>query len=760
MTFVLMAALAFAQAPGSVFTPPPPQAPQPAPASPNPADPNQRIRVPRPDAPTGDNVNIASDSQQAEGSLHHLRGHAVVETSERKLQADEIDYDSDTGDVQARGNVRFKSFLEGDKIECDHGTYNIDDQTGIFWEVRGTSPARIVSRPGQLTTTNPFYFEGKWAERKEDRYVVHEGFITDCKIPKPWWMLTAPKFDIIYHQRAIGYHAVFHIKRLPLFYFPIFYKSLKKLPRESGFLEPTFGHSSLFGEFFGLGYYWAINRSYDFLYRGEYYSLRGLASTVSFRGKVTPGTDFAFLLYGVDDREKQGGYQFNFNARSDLGDGWDARLQVNYLTSFLFRQTFSQSFQGAIFSESRSTGFVEKHWSTFGFYVIAERSEEFEDVTPADKIIIRKLPEVEFLSRDTQIVDGILPVWFSFDSSAGLMDRSEPDYQTRQFVSRLDVHPELTTTIHWAGFTLTPTVAVRETDYGSSFVNGVVSGQDVLRSDREVSLVLIPPSLERIFKSPKWVGGEKVKHVIEPRVEYSFVNGINNFNRLIHFDENDAITNTNQLTFSIANRLFVKDKDGNVNEVLSWEVSQARYFDPTFGGAVVPGQRNVIASSLELDGFAFLDGPRNYSPVVSALRFQHVVGLEWRADYDPLYKRLTNSSIRADYRFSKYLISLGHNQVRTDPVVSPRSDQVSALFGIGNGNRKGWNAAFSGYYDYRRHVLAYATTQITYNTDCCGISVEYRRFNVGARDDTQYRIAFAIANGPTLGNMRKQERIF
>ena len=251
-----------------------------------------------------------------------------------------------------------------------------------------------------------------------------------------------------------------------------------------------------------------------------------------------------------------------------------------------------------------------------------------------------------------------------------------------------------------------------------------------------------------------------MKHVIEPRVAYDFVDGVNDFNRIIRFDENDLVSNTNQVTLSIANRLFVKDKDGNVNEVLSWEVSQARYFDPTFGGAAVPGQRNVVESTVDLDGFAFLNGPRNYSPVVSALRFQHVVGLEWRVDYDPLFKHISNSGFSADWRFSKYLITLGHNQVRTDPLVSPNSNQIRALFGVGNGNRKGWNAAFSAYYDYKRDVLAFATTQVTYNTDCCGISLEYRRFNIGTRDDTQYRIAFAVSNVGTFGTLKKQERIF
>ena len=222
-----------------------------------------------PDAPGPNDVFIDAEQEESDGALRHLRGHVVIETSDRKLQADEVDFDDDTGEAEARGNVRFESYLEGDKLECDHGKYNVNDQTGIFWDVRGTSPAKIVARPGLLTTTNPFYFEGKWAERKADRYILHDGFVTDCKIPKPWWRLTAPKFDIIPHDRAIGYHAVFHVKALPLLYFPAFYKSLKRLPRKSGFLTPSIGRSSRFGEFFGLGYYWAINRSLRFPVSGR-----------------------------------------------------------------------------------------------------------------------------------------------------------------------------------------------------------------------------------------------------------------------------------------------------------------------------------------------------------------------------------------------------------------------------------------------------------------------------------------------------------
>ena len=103
-------------------------------------------------------------------------------------------------------------------------------------------------------------------------------------------------------ERAIGYHAIFRIKQLPILYAPVYRKSLEKLPRQSGFLTPNIGRSSLYGGMFGMSYYWAINRSYDTLYRIQYFTARGFAHTFDIRGKVTPGTDFSLNLYGVNDR--------------------------------------------------------------------------------------------------------------------------------------------------------------------------------------------------------------------------------------------------------------------------------------------------------------------------------------------------------------------------------------------------------------------------------------------------------------------------
>ena len=49
---------------------------------------------------------------------------------------------------------------------------------------------------------------------------------------------------------------------------------------------------------------------------------------------------------------------------------------------------------------------------------------------------------------------------------------------------------------------------------------------------------------------------------------------------------------------------------------------------------------------------------------------------------------------------------------------------------------------------------------MSYNTGCCGISFQYRRFNFGTRNENQFRAAFVIANIGSFGTLRRQERIF
>ena len=167
-----------------------------------------------------------------------------------------------------------------------------------------------------------------------------------------------------------------------------------------------------------------------------------------------------------------------------------------------------------------------------------------------------------------------------------------------------------------------PSFGIRHTAYGQRREQGSLRGMNFYRNSREFSLDIAPPSSQRIFEGPKWLG-DRVKHVIKPRIRYRFVDDIDNFDKVIRFDGRDLLTNTNEADISVMNRLYAKDAaTGGVREVASLEIWQRRYFDPEFGGALVPVSRNVFSSTVDVTPFAFIDQARNACR--SCLRFASV----------------------------------------------------------------------------------------------------------------------------------------
>jgi LPS-assembly protein len=744
--------------------PPPPAQPTPSPNV------NQKIRIPHENAPAPGDYNVDADHETVDGPWRHLRGSVRVETSDMLLQTDELDWNTETGDVEARGHVHYVNYNRGEMLDCDRAEYNIDQETGVFFNVSGTSQSQVQARPGLLTTQNPFYFRAKWAERVGDRYILHDGFLTDCILPNPWWILRAPEFDMVPGDNAVAHHAWFYLRNLPVFYVPWFYKSLKKEPRKSGFLLPDVGNSSQHGKMIGFGYYWAIDRSLDLTYRGLYYTSAGLANYLELRGKFNENDGFDLNIFGVDATQSgplaSSGVRIDAFAKYELGNGWQARGQLDYLSSFTFLQDFTQSFNEAVFSETQSVGFLTKHWDDLGLYFVGARDVEFQSTTAGQTIEIRKLPSVEANLREHELDLNKWPFWVSFDGSIGLLDRTEPLYQTARFVDRVDFSPHISTAFRWRDIQVIPTFGIRETQYGQSLSQNpqtglpVINGSPLVRNERDVTVDLVLPALERIFNHPpKWMG-EKVKHVIEPRVTYKYVNGIDQFNNIIRFDSTDILANTNQVEFSLTNRLLTKDRNGAISDFLTWQVRWDKYFDPTFGGAVTAGQRNVILPAIDLTGFDFLNGPRSYSPVSSELRVQSRVNFEWRLDYDPLFRRLANSSVSIDGRIQKWFWMFGHTDIDEPSFLEPRANQLHTRVGYGNPNSRGWNSGFDIYYDLKAGTLQWWDAQVTYNTDCCGFSVQYRRFNIGLRDDSQWQASFALSNIGTFGTLKRQQSIF
>jgi len=790
-----------AAAPTTATSAPPP-APTPSPISSSATDqehelpierPDFSVHVVRPNAPKDKKYIpwsaecLAADASDClkqavdDNGVEHLKGIAggkvVFEFPNATLKADSVDYDKDSGIAIATGNVYYRDYDHDEVMYADTAEYNTDSEFGEFHHVRGYLKAKIVARPGLLTSKDPFYFEAERVEKQPDKYILHTAFITDCEMPNPWWTLHSNLIEYYPHDHALAHDAVYRFLGVPVFYFPYFLKSLRTEPRQSGFLTPNIGHSSTRGFLFGLGYYQTLGRSMDLTYVIQDFTARGYAHHVDFRGKPTQKSDFDLIFFGVQDRGinqngallKAPGYSITGNGKIEFGDGWVARGTLDYLSSYLFHQQFTDSYTQAIFSETHSAAYVEKHFGSFTFDIGASRTQNFLDTTAGNSVLIRKSPELEVNDSFQQIADGPIPLWFSLEASYGLFHRVEPKpagetvtdfYETSQFSERADFEPSLTSAIHLGSFTFVPTITQHETFYGQSLINDTVSGATIMRSAPEARADLILPSIAKVFDR-KTIFGDKLKHVIEPRLRYDYITGISNFNNTLLFDPTDLLTNTREAEIGITNRIYSKRGD-TVTEILSWDLAEKYYFDPAFGGALIPGQRNVFASELDLTGYSFLDGVRRESPIDSTLRISPLTGLKftWQGDYDPTTRRVVNSSVSANVRIRRYFVNAGSDQIRPNADLAPPANQFRATFGYGDANRKGLNAAFSMVYDYRLSLLEYGVAQVTYNTSCCGFSIQVRRLDFGTVVENQYLASFSIANVASLGTLKKQERIF
>src|SRR6202140_5926334 len=157
-------------------------------------------------------------------------------------------------------------------------------------------------------------------------------------------------------------------------------------------------------------------------------------------------------------------------------------------------------------------------------------------------------------------------------------------------------------------------------------------------------------------------------------------------------------------------------------EVVTWQVEQKYFLDPTFGGALVTGQRNVFTTTEELTGIAFATQPRHLSPLVSRLRAatSSHTDTEWDIDYDFQLGRVNENTILANYNLGAFTFGGGDAFLQIpQPNTTPlRYQQFRVALGYGGLVRRGVGAATSFGIDAETGQFLLPTAQTTHNWDC------------------------------------------
>lgn len=761
----------------------------------------------QPGVPT-DELKVDAGTQTASGPenarIFVYEGNVDARIGLYRLQADKVTVYEATDKVIAEGNVVFD---QGDmqRITGSRAEWNYRTKTGFFVNSTGFT--------NQTDDGTRIYFTADRVDKISlDTIVATNVQVTACDEDVPKWSFHAKRAKIKTGDRVKVYSPSMKLKDVPVLYSPYLSISLKR-DRASGFLTPTFSGSGKKGFRISNAYYLTLGRSADITFRNDIFTGRGIAVGSDLRTRANSRSYFNMGFYAVKDRifgaeaspqdPDQGGSSFYADGVHYFPNGFLAAADINITSNLAFRQLFSDNIEQAISPEERSQVYVNKNHNDFSFNFLARTQ-----VTslPTARIRIRELPSITIDKRASPLsFFKRLPVYFSFQAAAEGVSRKETIEDPVAFqndvgggaiispslVQRLDFHPRVTLPLTFSGFSVTATASGRATFYSNSLnpIDRSVLSQNLTRGYGEFELDVRPPAFAKDFYRGK---NFSFRHLIEPYIIYRKISGINEFDRIIRFDFNDAIADTNEIEFGISNRFFTRRSTENVGgeaaralaeekgpissqpyEVLTVTLRGKYFFDPFFGGALKPGRRNQFYPINTLSGFSYGGIPRRFSPLNIETRYRPRSDLfvDLRTDLDTRDGGLR--AISTTFGINKPLIQAFQSfyytraielipslaqfgDARGNEPGTLRGSQWSPKLFLGNRERGLFGGA-SFFFDFQTRPdrgnssLISSTVTLGYTWDCCAVTVQNYTFNVGVRQENRVVFSFRLNGIGTFG---------
>ena len=471
------------------------------------------------------------------------RGQVTITRADQSLWADAVDFNAETTEAEAWGNVHFTSgedWLTGTRLEI-----NLNSGTGTLYD-----GALFVKE-------SHFYIRGGKIEKiGEDSYHVADASFTSCEGDSPAWEITGKDLRVTLEGYGTIKHAAFWAKSVPLLYVP-YLVFPAKLKRQTGLLVPQASYSDRDGFQYNQPFFWAINESSDATLYEHYLAHRGLKHGVEYRYVLGAESKGAIMYDFLHDRQIDDGtpdsyegfrgdnelrlnkkrWWFRMKSNQDLPAGFRAKLDIDLVSDQDYLREFDTGYSGYDDSDS---------------YFLEEFGRELDDETDTtrlnqlnlnkgwdkyslnvdfrwyDNVIIRKnnlpddtqqfLPSVNFAGSKQEISH--TPFYFDLESSFDYFWR---DVGTRGY--SVDLYPRVYYPVRLGRyFDFEPSAGVHETLWQVEEYEDETSGEEDHLESRKIYDLKADLSTEisRIFN---WKGTtvDKIKHAIKPQVVYEYI---------------------------------------------------------------------------------------------------------------------------------------------------------------------------------------------------------------------------------------------
>jgi LPS-assembly protein len=699
-------------------------------------------------------------------------GDVVIEYQDVKVQADHARYIFPTDVATLEGHVVIDQGPT--RMTGDRAVFKVKAKTG-----------RLENATADLAPT--YHIVAQSIEKIGDAtYHIEKGIFTACSVPRPAWSFSLAEavvtLDDYARMRNVAFRAI--QSRLPLLYTPYLIWPTKE-DRATGLLVPGVGSNGSRGAYLGLTHFWVTGRPTDLTTTLDLYSKGTVGLGEEFRWTPTPESAGLFQGYAIHDtaatvcvplaEEPSGG-----DGPCTLPDGsigafsrrvknrWKVRLEhvsddlpwgvrgvatIRDYSDEEYLQDLEGSFALNSARQILSRVFLTKNFGDDSVNLRLERSETFFGTD----VIQERYPSLEYFRRTSRI--GSTPFFFAAEGSFSELYINRGTNLPRGSYGRADLHPMLSIPwkrIPWLSVTVKG--GARWTGYSDSVDDAQTRfvGSSFTREYAEAGVSIVGPSFSRIFEGQLFQFG-KFKHVIEPRIDYTYVSQVSDPGRIPEYDDIDLQLGQNQVRYAIVNRLLARPADpkqGGAQEIASLEVSQTRAFQ--------------LPQTLILPGQTFQPLITKVGPVTSELRLTPgpFFQFDGRVDYDTQASQVTGSSVTAAVLWKTNFFNATYFAAR--PVLaapvpagspSPNSDQFRIAAGVDL--LKSIRVDTQLNYDARQGLLLEDRSLLTYRGSCYSIFLEVRQLRLPPITRRDVRLVFNLKDIGTLLDFHQSlDRIF
>lgn len=624
---------------------------------------------------------VSEKTQESKSTIEGKEKVAKDEKAPVIIDADSVGYVQEKGKVVARGNVVMRQ--KDVELFCDEGEF---DANSNIAHLKGN--VKIIKYPNILYGENviydfntydaeminiriedaPIYGQAKEGNKQgEIKYILRDGYITTCDLNQPHYRLVSKRITIYPQDKVVAKNMILMIGKIPVFYFPYYTQALDS---KSPPVELVPGKADEFG-YYTLGRY-----RYELMEgnRGRLhldgYEKRGWAFGVSHKMESKFGkallkyVQLQDKMYEIDKRNSlfamypersstADKYLEDDRYRAELSYSWDPLPKVSIRGEF---HKFSD--------DNYMKDFYEKEYEvdpTPSSYILATYSLNNSSLSLLAKKRVNRystqteyLPQLEYNFFQQNL--GLSKLYLESNDKLGNLTYKRKHSASDDDVIRLysDNTLHYTDKIKW--LSINPYVG----GYTSFYSKNKFGDEGIWRTAFKTGVTL-NVKLYKVFDKKWKIFGEemdKIRHVLTPRINYDYVHEPTvSDDNLFQFDENDSLSRTENVSFTLDNKLQAKNKER------TWDFV---YFSPSFNYRINP------------EG-----GGSHFESITANFEFYPKEGLSLTSDtyYDVPSRRFT--SFNADLTLKgfskvleggkevkkeKYSFSYGHRYTRVSDV--------------------------------------------------------------------------------------------